>query len=164
MEPKLPGCFHLKYLFVIKSKCNTSEIKQDHHDVSLRKKTFIHATETYNSSFFKNVLLHHNHFIFQTTNFAAGINFDLKLILMLYAIPHIQIIQTEKSKSISVILKPATLLKKILCHRSFLVNFVMRFLRIVCLQNSSGRLLLKIPFTRELKLSPQSERLDQRTF
>ena len=90
MEPKLPGCFHLKYLFVIKSKCNTSEIKQDHHDVSLRKKTFIHATETYNSSFFKNVLLHHNHLIFQTTNFAAGINFDLKLILMLYAIPHIQ--------------------------------------------------------------------------
>ena len=90
MEPKLPGCFHLKYLFVIKSKCNTSEIKQDHHDVSLRKKTFIHATETYNSSFFKNVLLHHNHFIFQTTNFAAGINFDLKLILMFYAIPHIQ--------------------------------------------------------------------------
>ena len=75
-----------------------------------------------------------------------------------------KIIQTEKSKSISVILKPATLLKKILCHRSFLVNFVMRFLRIVCLQNSSGRLLLKIPFTRELKLSPQSERLDQRTF
>ena len=38
-------------------------------------------------------------------------------------------------------LRPATLLKKILCHRCFLVNFA-KFLRIPSLQNTSGQLLL----------------------
>ena len=40
-------------------------------------------------------------------------------------------------------LRPATLLKKILCHRCFPVNFA-KFLRTPFLQNTSGRLLLDI--------------------
>ena len=39
-------------------------------------------------------------------------------------------------------LRPATLLKKRLLHRCFLVNFA-KFLRTPFLQNTSGRLLLK---------------------
>ena len=44
-------------------------------------------------------------------------------------------------------LRPATLLKKKLWHRCFLVNFV-KFLRALFLQNTSGRLLLlKLSFS-----------------
>ena len=39
-------------------------------------------------------------------------------------------------------MKPATLLKKRLCHRCFSVNFA-KFLRTPFLQNTSGRLVLK---------------------
>ena len=42
-------------------------------------------------------------------------------------------------------LRPATLLKKRLLHRSFPVNFV-KFLRTPFLQNTSGRLLLLVSF------------------
>ena len=49
--------------------------------------------------------------------------------------------------SVSFLVRPATLLKKRLWHRCFPVNFV-KFLRTPFLQNTSGRLLLKLIFSR----------------
>ena len=48
-------------------------------------------------------------------------------------------------------LRPATLFKKSLWHRCFPVNFA-KFLRTPFLQNTSGRLLLRISFLRYLHL------------
>ena len=56
-------------------------------------------------------------------------------------------------------LRPATLLKKRLWHRCFLVNFV-KFLRTPFLQNTSGRLLLD----RKSKISSELVLLNSNLF